>query len=69
MIPVLPTAKEASWLKRYLPVLASCFAFFAAFFFFKDGIISASYIVVKLKRFFQETIWERDELMRQIKNR
>jgi len=23
----------------YLPVFASCFAFFAAFFFFRDGII------------------------------
>jgi hypothetical protein len=23
--------------QTYLPVLASCFAFFAAFFFFKDG--------------------------------
>jgi hypothetical protein len=37
------TEKSKFGSKTYLPVLASCFAFFAAFFFFKDGIISTSY--------------------------
>jgi len=45
----------------YLPVLASCFAFFEAFFFFRDGIVLSSYIVVKLKRFFNKTICGREE--------
>jgi len=39
-----------------LPVLAACFAFFVAFFFFRDGIILPSLIVnLKLKRFFNKT--------------
>jgi len=40
------TEKEQFSSKTYLPVLASCFAFFAAFFFFKDGILSTSYTAV-----------------------
>ena len=37
----------------YLPVFASCFAFLAAFFFFKDGICCI--VQMKLKRLFTRT--------------
>jgi len=39
----------------YLPVFASCFAFFAAFFFFRDGIIlPCSSYSLSLKDFSKE---------------